>query len=282
MNCNQVNELLVEYLLNELNEETKSAIDRHLQNGCPQCIAEEREVLVGIDYLLSAIPYDDLSNEQRIAILASTKIPSRILLNGMDSYTVNALPESPVRLRPNSFPIVAYFVAFAAGILLMMTISPIHLDRKASVKDSQVNSSSQASAFAVAPSTIPQDSEMSGEKHSKKLLVSMRRADNRSKMEGRILWDALSNEVHFFGSGIERPQIGMQYVFWLIGDENRPPLAKELKFDPSGKCKVTAANPFGKIRFVLITLEATVGRIDRPSENIELTLDAIGLNSTRL
>ena len=57
----------------------------------------------------------------------------------------------------------------------------------------------------------------------------------------------------------------MQYVFWLIGDENRPPLAKELKFDPSGKCKVTAANPFGKIRFVLITLEATVGRIDRPN-----------------
>ena len=53
----------------------------------------------------------------------------------------------------------------------------------------------------------------------------MRRADNRSIMEGRILWDALSDEVHFFGSGIEDPPIGMQYIFWLVGDENRPPLA---------------------------------------------------------
>jgi len=89
-------------------------------------------------------------------------------------------------------------------------------------------------------------------------------------------------QVHFFGSGIEHPPIGMQYVFRLVGDENRPPLAKELKLDPTGNSKVTAANPFGKIRFVLITLEVTAGRIDRPSENIELTLDAIGLNSTRL
>lgn len=278
MNCDQVKDLLVEFLLNELNEETKSAINRHLRAGCQHCIAEEREIAEGMDNLLSIIPQDELSTEQRAAILASAINPSvQIQHRSNGTTTSRSRLDSPVIVT-----IVPYALAFAAGVLLMMSITSFKTVGETSRVDLKENSSSQSGAFGVAPSTIPHDSEMSEEKYSKKLLVSMKRTNVRSKMEGSILWDALSHEVHFFGSGIEQPPAEMQYVFWLVGEENRPLLAKVLSLDPTGKCKVTAANPFGKIRFVFITLESKAGQIVRPSEYVELTLDAIRFNSTQL
>ena len=279
MNCKQVQDLLVEFLLNELNEETKSAIDGHLRAGCQHCIAEEREIAEGMDHLLSIVPQTELSTEQRSAILARAISPSmHMQLRPKRTFTSNSRLDSAVLVR-----IVPYALAFAAGVLLMMSISQlIKGGTPPQVVDLGVHSNFQSGTFAVAPSIIPQDSEMSEEKYSKKLLVSMKRTNVRSKKEGCILWDALSNEVHFFGRGIEQPPPGMQYVFWLVGEQNRPLLAKELSLDPTGKCNVTAANPFGKIRFVFITLESKVGQIDRPSEIIELTLDAVRFNSNQL
>lgn len=277
MNCNQIRDLLVESLLNELDDNTRSAVETHLQ-GCASCLALEKEISLGIDVLYSALPEDSLSSEQRSWIVAGAIAPSpRVSLRIDDAYALDCKAE-PVGWRSP----LPYLIAFAAGILLMTTVFPIHSQRESASKDPNVKSGPPSSTLAIGSTTLPKDSEISEERNAKTLLVAMQRTNTASMTEGHILWDALSHEVHFFGSGIASPPNGMYYVLWLMDQNNQPLATKELTLEQSGRCKATATSASNRIRFVYITLESKLGRFDRPSGIVELTLDTTRLNSAPL
>ena len=278
MNCDQVRESLLEYLLNELSVDTKYAIDSHLSQGCPICLASEREIAEGFDVLFQALPDDSLSPNHRAAILAGASNPERHLrVPSNFAYPANDCTESK---KVN--PVFQHLLFFAAGLLLMMSVSSLQTMVKSPEIIQRRDSTSQSDAFAVDPSTIPKGSEMSEEKYAKTLQVSMHRTDVSSVMEGHILWDALNHEVHFFGSGIASPPNGMHYVLWLLDEDNHALAAQQLMLDATGKCKATANSRMGGVRFIIITLESKLGLYDRPSSNIKLSLDAIRFHSTSL
>ncbi len=273
MNCDQVKELLVEYLLSELPEEDRSSIELHLRGGCPDCTATEKELALGIDILFQAIPNDEIENSQRKSILAFATSPCE---ESTLSRRTLPNPNSKSSIRPLQwFP---YLLALAAGVLVMMTISSVRKKETRSGQSVQVNIA-KSDTFEVDPINITHNSEMSDAKYAKTRLVSMERTNNASRIEGRILWDALSHEVHFFGRGIPTPPKGMGYVLWLMGDDDKTLVSKELIVNSSGLCKQTVSNNMGSVLHVFITLESKTGNFVRPSKNIELTLDAKRFNA---
>ncbi len=273
MNCDQVKELLVEYLLNELPEEDRSSIELHLRRGCPDCIAMEKEMAVGIDILFQAIPNDGLEESQLKSILAFATSPREEPTLSSRSFPIS---NSEISIRP--LQLIPYLLALAAGLLVMMTISSVRKNATSYGQPGQENIA-KTDTFAVDPINITHNSEMSDTKYSKTRLVSMERTNVASRIEGRILWDALSHEVHFFGRGTPTPPKGMGYVLWLMGEDDQTLVSKELIVNSSGLCKQTVANNMGSILHVFITLESKVGNFVRPSKNIELTLDAKRFNA---
>ncbi len=278
MNCDRVRESLVEYLLDEVSAETKSAINLHLRQGCPSCLANEREIAEGIDVLFHVLPNDSLTLDQREAILAGATNPTKHLqIHPDSSHTFGTHAGSPTWTRV--FP---HLLVFAAGLLLMLCITSLKKGDKSQRFVANETSSLQSDSFAVDPTTIPKGSEISEEKYAKSLLISMRRANVSSKIKGNILWDALNHEVHFFGSGIAAPPSGMKYVLWLMDGENHALATQQLRVDSKGRCKATATSRTSHVRFVYITLESQLARFDRPSGNIELSLDSLRFESSSL
>ncbi len=278
MNCDQVRESLVEYLLDEVSAETKSAIDLHLRQGCPSCLSNSREIAEGIDVIFYALPDDALTIEQREAILAGAINPTthlRIHADNSPAVVIDA--ETPTWTR-----VFQHLLVFAAGLFLMLYITSLKKVDNSKWAVAKGNSNLTSDSFAVDPSTIPKGSEMAEERYAKSLLVSMNRANVSSMIEGHILWDALNHEVHFFGSGIAVPPSGMNYVLWLMDGENHVLANHQLSVDSTGRCRATATSHMSNVRFVYITLESTLARFDRPSDRIELSLDSIRFDSSSL
>ena len=278
MNCDQVKESLLEYLLNELDSDTKFAIDLHLDHGCPSCNSYERELVEGIDVLFDALPNDSLSSNQREAILACASNPTKRVHVRFNTAHLSNIHTDTIALKL----LLPYTLAFAAGLLLMMSVAPLKGHNKTLDVVELRESTFPSDTFAVDPSTIPKDSEMSEAKYAKTVQVSMHRTNLSSRIEGHIMWDALNNEVHFFGSGVAIPANGMHYVLWLMDENKQALVAKQLSLDLSGRCKATANSRMSSVRYIMITLESKLGSFERPSDNIELTLDAARIHSISL
>ena len=277
MNCDDVQDLLVEYLLDELSEDNRSEITKHLQKGCIDCLALERELMGGADALWAAIPDEPVSPELRSRILTRATATNN-LLNRTDSISI-----SRRSVGSNSRAgVLPYVLAFAAGILLTAWVVPTRFVNSPVEKVAAMQVRSPSDSFAVNPATLPLDSDISAVKQTKTFLVSMERSNKSSQIEGHVVWDPLNHEVHFFGSGAERTPPGMVYVIWLT-DQYRLPLAtKELTLDENGRCKATLVSSIHDVRYVFITLESKIAGITRPSSNVQLSLDAVRFNLTNL
>lgn len=277
MNCDDVQELMVEYLLDELGDDAKFALSNHLQRGCSRCLTCQRETVEGIEGLLTAIPNDPISSQHRSAILANaTLAPPPLLIQTVGSS--NSGLDANINRYTGS---LLYVLAFAAGIVLMAIVVPNHSidlsDEKAAVQGN-----SPSNSFAVAPVTIPSDSEIAIVKKTKTLLVSMERSNKSSKIEGQIVWDTLNHEVHFFGSGVTSAPPGMRYVIWLTDQNNQPLATKELTLSENGRCKATIVSSIRDVRYVFLTLESKLVGFTQPSSNVQLSFDASRLNLTKL
>ena len=270
MNCDNVNDLLVEYVLDELDEKTRLAIATHLQHGCADCLALEQEILEGMDSLMAAIPDDPITAEHRSLIIANVaKATSATLIL---RSSANGLPNPNDCSASNAWAgYLPCFLSFAAGIMLMALVFPLR-DLNLSVERApEVMASSQSNSFAVNPATVPTDSEISVDKRAKTLFVSMKRLNESSKIKGHIVWDTLNHEVHFFGTGIATPPSGMHYVLWLTDQNNHPLATKELILDNEGTCKATVASTIFDVRYVFMTLESKLAGITQPSSNLYLS-----------
>jgi hypothetical protein len=290
MKCDEIQDLLVEYLLDELSENESSAISNHLRRGCAECLSLEQEILEGMDGLLAAIPEEPISAADRSRILASATSDTPTIRTWPGSYSNSNVRTNSQSVIEGGHPaettswtgVLPYLLAFAAGILLMTFVVPSRVDKLMSGKKPEAQSLSASDSFAVHPGTIPSDSELSSEKHSKTLLVSMERSNKSSQVEGHIVWDTLNHEVHFFGSGITTPPTGMQYVLWLT-DQNHQPLAiKELYPDAKGRCKATVASAIVNLRYIFITLESNIAGGALPSKDVQLSLDFVKFESPKL
>ncbi len=282
MKCDEVQAVLVEYLLKEVDEKTRAHIALHLERGCDRCRDLERELAEAIDGLWTAVPEVPITPQHRLEILAGgLSTAPNLRLHTEAIGNANHFASSKTRFS-SSFGALPYLLAFAGGILLMAFCIPPRSIHPSIEKIADTPASVPSDSFAVNPATIPVDSELSAAKQSKTILIAMEKANEASKMTGQIVWDNLNHEVHFFGSGIDSPSPGMGYVIWLTDKKHLPLASKKLTVDERGRCKATVVSSNFDVGYVFITLESRIASVQEPSTDVLLSLDVIGSHLTKL
>ncbi len=69
MNCDEFQELFVEYYLSELNPAAQRAVEQHLRSGCTACNREFHALHDGIELLYTIAPQGELPESQRDEVL---------------------------------------------------------------------------------------------------------------------------------------------------------------------------------------------------------------------
>ncbi|MDX1927657.1 MAG: anti-sigma factor [Pirellulaceae bacterium] len=269
MSCLNVQDLLVEYLLNELAPEQRATVEMHLASGCSECQAELHILAESVDALWQTIPNQKLSEELHHEILS--KVRAATPDAGKQAAAASAFRMSasaPNWLSRSS--LVQAFLAFAAGILCMMYVN----SRGNVSSDTSVDNAPRVevtSRVNLASPQIPASLQMAEKKYESTQLVSLRRRPDSTELPGYVLCDALTREIHIFCYGLQPPPSGMQYVLWLVGSGIETRAIERLDVSADGVCKATVRWPAGDFRYIKVTLEKSSQRNAKPSNDVALT-----------
>ena len=272
MSCLDIQDSLIEYLLGELDAGHRAAIEQHLAKGCQQCNAEKLALAESVDVLWQAVPHQKFSEELQREIVARVLKTTPVCQPAVQEAQ-QSRPAS-TRSQLMHHPIAQAVLAFAAGILLMICLRPLFTSKH----DLSVNHGALQQAGAavnLASPPIPASLAMSEKKYESTHLVSLRKKPGSSELRGHVLWDALAREIHIFCFGLQQPPQGTQYALWLIGPGIEVRAVERLEVDAEGICKAAVHWPEGDFRYAKVTLEPSSRRNNRPSNDVELTSNAI-------
>ena len=272
MSCLDIQDSLIEYLLGDLDAEHCTIIEQHLAKGCKLCSAEASALAESVDVLWQAVPHTQLSEELQREILArvSNATPACQLAVPESQQPRPASTRSPLIQNP----LAQALFAFAAGILFMICLSRLSTDRTGlSIKQGALIQAGEEINLASPP--IPASLAMSEKKYESTHLVSLRRKPGSSELRGHVMWDTLAREIHIFCFGLQPPPLGTQYALWLIGPGIEVRAVERLEVDSEGICKAAVHWPEGDFRYAKVTLELSSSLNSRPSNDVELTTNAI-------
>lgn len=271
MSCSEIQELLIEYVLDELDEVQESQVDQHLAAGCQACQAELQVISESMDQLWRVTPNGNISVDLRREIVARC-VADTLPQGGLPS------PQAVRRSEPHrsrlSSSLIQALIAFAAGLVFMMTAQP-WVKKAMPIRESQLERLRPEVAVSLATPPIPSSLELSEKKHESTHLVGLRRQTGSNELRGHVLWDSLTRELHLFCFGLRQPPPGTQYALWLIGPGIEVRAAEKLEVDSGGMCKATVPWPAGEFQFAKVTLESSANARGGPSEQVELTTNAI-------
>ena len=272
MSCLDKQDSLVEYVLGELDAASRAALEQHLANGCNECAAELRLLTNSVDALWQAVPNRKLSEElQREIVARACAVTPAHQLDVRES--IKPLPASNFgQLIQN--PLLQALFAFAAGILFMVYMKTVANDDGNKITN-RLPRIQRGTNFSLASPQIPDSLEMSEKKYESTHLVSLRRNQGSSELRGHVLWDTLTREIHIFCFGLQQPPQGTQYALWLIGPGIAVRVAERLDVDSEGVCKAAVHWPDGDFRYAKVTLEPSSKLNSKPSNDVELTSNAI-------
>lgn len=268
MNCVDVQDSLVEYLLGELDLQRRTIVEQHLATGCIECRSELQALAESVDVLWQAVPNKPLSEELQQGILSRVRAGA-LADEQTQPVTMVSHPASK-RSQLVRNPIVQALLAFAAGLLFMMFFQPSK-KTEGEQQSSRRSPAQTGSTINWASPRIPASLEMSEKKYESTQLVSLRRKPDFSELRGYVLCDALTREIHIFCFGLQQPMPGTQYVLWLVGPGIEVRAAERLVVDSKGECKAALHWPAGDIHSVKITLEVSSQLNSKPSNDVELT-----------
>lgn len=264
MSCLDVQDLMVEYLLGELDSEHRAKVESHLATGCSECQIELHALTESVDALWQAVPNKKLSDSVQQEIVARVRAGAPRVTIDKAAEVSPRTASVPLRLMHN--PIAQAMIAFAAGVLCMIFIKT---DNKVEVATQRATTS-----VNLASPRIPKSLQMSEKKYESTQLVSLRQKPDSSELRGHVLCDALTREIHIFCRGLQQPPSGTQYVLWLVGPGIEILAAERLEIDAAGVCKVAVPWPEGDFRFVKVTLEKSSRLNSKPSNDVALTSNA--------
>lgn len=272
MSCLDIQDSLIEYLLGDLDAGHRAAIEQHLAHGCQQCNAEVLALAESVDVMWQVVPPHKLSQELQREILARVRMATPVCQPAVRE----AQKSRPASTRSQLIhhPLAQALLAFAAGVLLMICLGPLSTGKR----DLSINHGALKQAGAavnLASPPIPASLAMSEKKYESTHLVSLRKKPGSSELRGHVLWDALAREIHIFCFGLQQPPQGTQYALWLIGPGIEVRAVERLEVDAEGICKAAVHWPEGDFRYAKVTLEPSSRRNNRPSNDVELTSNAI-------
>lgn len=281
MNCTKIQNELVAFVLDELNSADRASVERHLANGCSECILQLKEIRESIELLWQAVPNGSLTDDLQREILAravavapeaeTIQLVSGNLVSGNLASGKLAIGEKQVSWF--SYLPIQSLVAFAAGLLISVAFHSL-AGGPAEQLNTQAKRDRDSEVVSLASPKVASKLEMSERKRESTHLVSLRKRADSSELRGYVLWDSLASEVHLYCFGLQQLQTGWQYSLWLIGPSVEVRAVDRLDVDEHGNCQAVVHWPVGEFNFARVTIEPSSTMNSRPSENVELTSNA--------
>ncbi len=265
MNCEAFQESIVQYYLGELDDVASAQFDEHIAGGCPSCTRALNDIAAGVDVLFDSAPVSQLAESTRAAILRQVE----------RSKSCSAGSTSPNEASTAAFvgyrATAAGGCSVAAGWLLAMILFPATQVGSQNIggPSSQPGISSQASSAGRASSgalagleRLPSNLRMAEDEFRTTSFVSLHQPSVPAGPIGKVIWDPLAGEIHFFGSGFRQPPNGMQAVLWAEDPIEESVLPVPLEIDSNGTCRavVSASNLVPPMVYV------TIERSGEPTE----------------
>lgn len=276
MNCTEIQNDLVAFVLDELNSAERANVERHLASGCSECILQLNEVRESVELLWQAVPSQSLNGDfQRDILARAVAVAPEAETISLASGTLASgnLPSAAKHVSWLAYLPIQSLVAFAAGLLISIVFHLMAND-SAEQHKAQAIRDRDSNAVSLASPKVASKLENSERKQESTHLVSLRKRADSSELRGFVLWDSLASEVHLYCFGLQQLQAGWQYSLWLIGPSVEVRAVDRLEVDAHGNCKAVVHWPVGEFNFARVTIEPSSKMNSRPSENVELTSNA--------
>lgn len=242
MRCERCKELLVEYHLGELDDQSANQVTTHLASGCKSCLREFEDIDKSIDLLVGSISLEDSPESARIA-----------LFNRISAAT----PNTSHLKRAGLFRHIVTYAAIGAtaaaiGFILpdfAMLLNLKQVDVAQTSDDSTLNHRSDILG-----------AENSGEPFNATRLVSFRGSETvtPSTAAAFMVWDPVAKEMHIHASGLVKPTEQAPFIVWFETSDGMWLVAGELNTNENGSASSVFPIPIATtaISKVVISIES--------------------------
>lgn len=254
MNCDQCQELLVEYSLGELDSAQGEGVDTHLAGGCAECqqeLCELQEALGLLGQSLAEVPPPPAIKSQLLARIAAEK------RGAAAERTVTRATAPPQAGAATGRRWQQYF-AYAATLLCGFLIGALAVQH--SSRD-DVEPRDRAGQLA---EILESARENFGSPEIR--FASLRAATDENTVVGHMMWDTKGRNLHVFAFDLEPPAAQRQLAVWFVPAAGPPIYAGKLEVSADGACSAVYQAPELKqpVAQVVVT-EEPEGDVSRPS-----------------
>ena len=271
MNCTEIQNELVAFVLGDLNPTDRASVERHLAGGCNECLSQLKEIKESVELLWQSAPNERLTDDRQRQILArALEVSPAAETIRLASGDLTSAARKASRL---SYLPIQSLIAFAAGLLLSVAFHSMAGNHAEQLTGEGMRDP-RSDVVSLASPKIASKLETTEQARESTHLVSLRKRAGSSELRGFVLWDSLSSEVHLYCFGLKQPETGSQYSLWLIGPAVEVRTVDRLDVDAAGNCKAVVHWPDGEFNFARVTVEPSSTMSSKPSENVELTSNA--------
>jgi hypothetical protein len=255
MNCHELQNDFVPYLLDELHASRVREIEDHLASPCDACRREMKSLRESVELVYELAPKDGVSEELVESVL--TRV--RETRSGMspednvagDHRLPNGLTSAPVegtnrfkfgsgnRNRRNGwggYHVVLAVASMAAGVFVAFGLS-------SAIQLSQQSERTAGVIKSVSPWTVRKPDDRVS-------LVSVDSASATEDYQGLALMDRVAGELHLFGYGLQSPKSNIKYRVQIRAD-NRV-TTESVVVDGNGRFHLIIKAPVEKVQSVSV------------------------------
>ncbi|MGD9636299.1 MAG: anti-sigma factor [Pirellulales bacterium] len=235
MNCNDCQELLVEYSLGELDRSDSVRVDEHLATGCSACQHELLELQEVVGMLGASL--DDVAPPPSVKQRLFTRIAAEGRAQPVDLAVERAtIPLSrSIGTQPSSNRIVwrqafAYAATLLCGFLIgALAVRQLARDNAVVDRDAQLAEILESARQSFGTPEVR--------------FASLHPAQDENAVVGHLMWDAHGRNLHFFAFDVAPPAANHELAVWFVTSEGPPTYAGELKVSPTGTCSAVFQSP---------------------------------------
>ncbi|MEZ6137416.1 MAG: anti-sigma factor [Pirellulaceae bacterium] len=264
MKCAEVQDILVEFVLDELDATERQEVQQHLASNCECCQQHLAELVEGVGLLFEIAPTAELRADRAAAILSRARASQAAAPLGRDWLT---LPAS--------------LLALAAGLFIAATIWPAtpiggggstSVRQESAKRANEVGEGTPSSEHRLGDfQDLARRLHLPSQTSYQTTFVASRAMPGSTGLQGLVICDLLARELHFFGRSFPPAPAGRDYVLWIGGiSVPAQPLAT-LTVGVDGNCRSVVPLPDGDFEGVFVTLEPSGDPPSKPSGDAQLT-----------
>jgi anti-sigma-K factor RskA len=236
MNCDKVQQNLVEYVLGDLRESDIAAIEAHLQDECAACEHELSDVRDGIEAVY-ARPSEIKLETQEIRRIQNTV---KELIHSRSQVTASPEFQKPALWSLSHMAL--YAASVAAGLLIALLIGPLE-------NWTSSNSGNRLANSGASTASVPFDQE-----EPRVVLTSLKNPNTLGNPTFRVLYDEMNQELHLYCGDLAPPARNTHYELFTLDANGAKRSLGTLEVHPEGNAQMVV-DGLSKYNVTTLTIE---------------------------